>query len=461
MTTTQDLLPIDAVGVTGPYRTLRPYPLHDVTGQPVAALSLVPTGYVNRTMTALRATDKVAPRAERLSAIERAGRMFAEDVLGGLGPAEYQHLVSRTAGLPLSTVVESSHSIAFAAAGIGEFSTAGRPTTAVTDWQDSTTGEGRALWCRRGEILTVIAAGNHPSIHTLWLEALALGYRVVVRPSTREPFTPQRLVAALHAAGIERRQLVFLPTTHAQVDQLTTLADLAVVYGGDEVARKYSADPKVLVQGPGRSKILITSDVAWEKHLDVVVDSIAGHGGTACINTTAVLTEHDPAELADAVAQRLSLLRDLPPQDVEATLPVDTETGAARLAAYLERAARDARQILGSDGVATPLGDGSAVLRPALHLLEHPRARQLGTELPFPCAWFAPWKPADGTRPLRNSLVLTALTEREDLIGALAEDPTIPNLHVGARPTCWHRPGLPHDGFLSDFLMRAKAVSRA
>lgn len=457
--TAEELFPVDAAGVAGWYRTRAPSVVRDVTGRPVAALSVVPSGYLNRTFAAVREA-KSAPVDECVAAIERAGRIFADHALGGIGPAAYRQLVSRTSGLPISVVDDAAESIVLATKEIAATSVAGRPGTAVADWRHPGTHDGRALWCRRGEVLTVVAAGNSPAIHALWLEALALGYRVVVRPSSREPFTPHRLVTALYAAGIERSQLVFLPTTHAQVDDLISLADLAVVYGGDEVVRRYSADPKVSVQGPGRSKILITREMPWEEHLDVVVDSIASHAGTACINTTAVFTEHPPTELADAVAQRLSRLRDLPPDDTAATLPVEMEEDARRLASYLERRASGTRPVLGADRVVKPLGDGSAVLRPALHVVPDPRAEQTGAELPFPCAWFAPWEAADGITPLRNSLVVAALTQREELIDAMVQEPSIRNIHIGDRSTCWSRPGLPHDGFLSDFLMRSKAIAR-
>ena len=57
----------------------------------------------------------------------------------------------------------------------------------------------------------------------------------------------------------------------------------------------------VLVDGPGRAKILITADRDWRPHLDVIVESIAGLGGMACVNTTSVLCEGDPGPLARCV----------------------------------------------------------------------------------------------------------------------------------------------------------------
>src|ERR1700735_4232363 len=62
--------------------------------------------------------------------------------------------------------------------------------------------------------LAVHAAGNGPGVHGLWPQALALGYRVVVRPSRREPLTGHRLVNALRQAGFCNQDAVYLPADH-------------------------------------------------------------------------------------------------------------------------------------------------------------------------------------------------------------------------------------------------------
>jgi hypothetical protein len=56
--------------------------------------------------------------------------------------------------------------------------------------------------------------------------------------------------------------------------------------------------------------------------------------------------------------------------------------------------------------------------------------------------------------------VLTAITHDTRLVDALVTEPTISNVYVGDHPTYWMEPGIPHDGYLADFLMRTKAVIR-
>jgi hypothetical protein len=95
-----------------------------------------------------------------------------------------------------------------------------------------------------------------------------------------------------------------------------------------------------------------------------------------------------------------------------------------------------------------------------VHQLDRPDAPQAGVELPFPCAWVAPWPRETGIEPLKDTLVLTAVSHDERLLDDLLAEPTISNVYVGDHPTYWMAPGLPHDGYLADFLMRTKAVIR-
>jgi acyl-CoA reductase-like NAD-dependent aldehyde dehydrogenase len=429
--------------------------LTDVTGAPAAELSLVPPVFVSRTLSALRAARPLTVD-ERAAALVKAGELFEQATLNGQSPQEYDHTVSRVAGMPISVVRTARGNVAHRVARAHLSVQQARPQGALCDWRDPLTRKGSALWTRRGEVFAVQSAGNHPGTHSLWPEALALGYRVVVRPSRREPFTPHRLITALRAAGFADDHVVLLPTDHDGVDALMGGTDLGMVYGGADVVARYQDDPAVLPQGPGRTKILVTGG-GWREHLPVITDSIAGHGGTGCVNATAVLAEHDPATVAEAIADRLAQLPFLPPQDERAVLPVLPLEAATQVAKHLSDRAAGARSLLGE--VVHDLGDGSAVLGPAVHLLDRVDERA-GVELPFPSVWVAPWQPADGVTPLRDSLVLTAFTEDEHLVDALLAEPGIANLHLGRHPTHRIAPGLPHDDYLAGFLMRAKAFIR-
>lgn len=453
------MIELDALGPAGGYRSRNRVVVPDVAGAPVVELSLVPRLFVNRALSALHQATTM-PAAERAAALGRAAEVFATATIDGLDFDTYERTVARVSGVPLAVVHAAAVSIVDCARRAADSAYQARPAGAVDDWRDPATRAGRAVWTRRGSVFAVHAAGNHPGPHGLWLEALALGFRVAVRPSRREPLTPHRLVLALREAGFGPDQVVLLPTDHDAAGEMLDGADLGMVYGGADVVAKYAGDARVLPQGPGRSKILVTAEVDWRDHLDTIVDSIAHEGGVACINATGVLVEGDPAPLAEAIAERLAAIPSLPPEDDQAVLPVQPVDSARAFEKYLLGQATGARAWLGGDGIVDELDSGGAALRPAVHELERADDRRLGIELAFPCAWVAPWTRADGVAPLRDTLALTALTTDEGLVDQLIDEPTVSNVYLGDHPTYWIEPGVPHDRYLGEFLMRTKAVVR-
>jgi hypothetical protein len=178
------------------------------------------------------------------------------------------------------------------------------------------------------------------------------------------------------------------------------------------------------------------------------------------VDATAVFVEGDAGEVARSVSQRLAAIPSLPPEDEHAVLPVLPMAEARKLERYLLAKAAGTTSLLGGDGIVDELHDGSAVLRPAVQLLDRPDDERARIELAFPCAWVAPWTRAAGLEPLKETLVLTAITRDAELVDALVAEPTIRNVYVGDHPTYWLEPGIPHDGYLADFLMRTKAVIR-
>ena len=454
-----DLLRIDALGPNGAYQTRNREVVTSTGGVAVVDLSIAPPLYVSRTISTQRDTRPL-PAEQREAALAKAADAFATGVIAGLDFDTYVELASRISGVPIAVTRWGARGVTDGVASAFGVVQLARPTGAVLDWRDERTRDGAAVWVRRGEVFAVLASGNGPGVHGLWPQALALGYRVAVRPSRREPLTAHRLVHALREAGFRPQDAVYLPTDHRGADEIIRSADLAMVYGSQDVVDLYANDPTVLVNGPGRAKILITADQDWRDYLDVITDSIANLGGIACVNTTAVLYEGDPIPLADAIGERLSAIPVLPTEDERAILPTQNIDQATALAAYLATVAAGTTPVLGADQVVAALSDGCAALRPAVHLMAKPDVAKLNVELPFPCVWVSPWSRSDGLDPLRHSLVINAITGDEDLIDDLLNDSTIANVYRGHHPTYYGEPQIPHDGFLPDFLMRNKGFIR-
>jgi acyl-CoA reductase-like NAD-dependent aldehyde dehydrogenase len=452
---TGDLVDLAALGPDGEYRTRNREIIKDTAGVPVAESCVVPRLFVNRSIDAQR-NLRPLPAEQREDALTRAADVFVSSTIAGLDFDNYVELTCRVSGLPMAAALAGAHTVAESLTTACDAVHPARPSGARPDWRELSTQLGGAVWARRGEVLAVHAPGNAPGVHGLWPQALALGYRVAIRPSRREPFTAHRLIHALRQTGFRAGDALYLPTDHTVADDVIQAADLAMVYGGQGVVDRYAQDPRVLTNGPGRTKILITAECDWREYLDVIVDSIANLGGMACVNATAVLYEGDAAQLAHAIAERLSTIEPRPNTDERAILPT-TSIGAARaLADHLAAKAAGAVAVLGADQVVADLGGGFAALRPAVHLLPRPDPAKLNVELPFPCVWVSPWARADGIAPLRNSLVLNVITSDDALVDALVNEPTVTNVYRGRHATYYSAPHIPHEGFLADFLMRNK-----
>ena len=454
-----DLLAIDALGPGGDRRTRNREIITTTSGVPVAELSIVPPLYVARAITAQRKARQL-PAERRAAALHEAADLFVNSSISGLDFNAYVELTCLVSGVPITTTRQAARGVADALRTAFDAVRAAQPTGAAFGWRELCMRTGGAAWARRGDVLAVHAPGNAPGVHGLWPQALALGYRVAIRPSRREPLTAHRLILALRLAGFRPEDATYLPTDYAGAEEMIGAADLAMVYGGDDVVDKYALDPTVFTNGPGRCKILLTAEHDWRDYLDVIVDSICAFGGMACVNATAVLCEDDAAALAHAIAEQLSAITPLPNTDERAVLPTLPIDKAQSVAEYLNVKAAGAVALLGADQVVADLGDGYAALRPAVHLLTEPDADTLNVELPFPCVWVSAWSRADGLAPLRNSLVLNAITSDRDLIDDLVGEPTVTNVYSGYVPTHYAAPTIPHDGFLADFLMRNKGFIR-
>ncbi|MEV5596770.1 aldehyde dehydrogenase family protein [Streptomyces sp. NPDC052496] len=458
---------------SGPYRSASRTTLTDATGSPAGELSLAPPLLIRQVLNEMRAAPE-QPTGVRLAALARAGELFAGATLDGETPDAYCRRQALVSGLPVSVARRTLDRAARAGRAAAEALAAQRPAGALLPDELSDAGDATAVWVRKGDVLGVLAPGNHPATHLEWLGAVALGYRVAVRPSQRDPFTPRRLIRALRAAGLAPAYTALLPTTHAHAEALVEQADLGLVYGGDSVVARYADSRRVLAQGPGRSKILLTGDVPWRDHLDTVAESVAADAGVQCLNASAVLCEEDPRGLAQALAERLARLPLLPPDHPDAVLPVRPLAEARHLARQLHGTV-GTRLVTASgagsgkrptEGQFTEahflagLGDGSAVLRPAVVVLDSPQDPHFGAELPFPYVAVAPWRPDLRPAALGRTLSLTVLSQDASLVRECLLSPLIRNVQQGDVPTHWTRPGLPHDGSLAEFLMESKTFVR-
>lgn len=445
----------------GAHLSLDTRELRDYAGAPLAAVSQAPPLLARLALRELDAAPAAAPPSALWPVLQRAGALLADGVVSGESPTDYAERVTGATGAPRRWVGAALQELAAALTGL-EAALARQVPGGDPTVLDSLL-LGNAAWVPRGRTLAVIAPSNHAATHFTWALALALGWRVAVRPGARDPFTPLRLAGALQAAGLPPERLAVLPGDHALVPALVDGADRAVVYGGEAVAAAYAGRSRVLVHGPGRSRVYVDLQGAppVAALADFLAECILHDGGRKCTVASALVLRGDAAPLLAALAQRLATVPLLDPRDHTALVPAWPEPAAALALAETLRAAEAAGDAdlaaARRDGPRLRQVNGATLLAPALlHCRRH--SPLFAREWPAPVCTAVVLDPTDDPLPwLRGALVLTLVGAPAKLAARCLREPGIGKVFTGLVPT-WHsEPGAPHNGRLSDFLFTAKA----
>ncbi|GAA3724245.1 aldehyde dehydrogenase family protein [Salinactinospora qingdaonensis] len=425
--------------------------LDGVDGQPLADIGTAPRLLAQAAVTKMRsALDPSVPSAEIFAT---AGQLFATAEVGGESPQEYRQRVSAATGAPIGVIDRASAGIATELGQTDLLNSSELPAPfAVPGFE--------TRWVPRGALLAAIVPNNHPEPNVSWVRSLSLGYSVAVKPGSRDPFTPRRLIRSLLDAGLPPEKVSLLPGGHEIGEHLLAQADLSLFYGGPDAVKRWRTNNEILVRGPGHSKALIDVPVT-EELIGDLASWVAGDGGVRCNNISAVLTSQDHRELADRLAERLAALPTTAATDPTAVLPAIRTEDAEAMRAYLatlSEGAVDHSSPRYPDGVVSQTASGTTVLRPLVLSTDDPTDQRLGTELPFPFVMVAPWREEHGSAPLGGSLVVNVLTSRDDLVERLVREPSVRKVVSGQLLPWASRPELPHDGSLAGFLMEPKAV---
>lgn len=382
-----------------------------------------------------------------------AAELFATATLDGESPQEYARRVCHATGLTATAVEQAVADLTAELRALPATTAAELPATGFGDGFDT-------RWVPRGRVFAAVMASNHPVPNISWAQALFHGYSVLVKPGSRDPFTPARLLAALTAAGLEPSRAAFLPCSREVGEYLLREADRGIIYGGESAVSTWHQRESVAVRGPGRTKALL--DVAPD---DSVIEHLAlsasFDGGTRCTNLSAVLTTGAVEDVADRLAERLAKLPSLPATDGAATLLVVNRARAEALreqVAALRASLTDHSARAGEYETVVELVDGSFLLRPVVLSADRADHPAVGTELPFPFVVVAPWTEADGVEPLRDSLVLNLLTDREELVEAAVREPSVRKVTRGRVLPWTGTPGIPHDDNYTQFLLEPKGL---
>ena len=182
---------------------------------------------------------------------------------------------------------------------------------------------------------------------------------------------------------------------------------------------------------------MITAEQDWREHIDVIVDSICslGRDGMRQHHRGALRGRRRTAGARDRrTAVRASLRCRI--SDERAALPVQRQKSAKAVAEFLARRAAGSTPLLGADQVVADLGDGTAALRPAVHLLSSTGRRRSSTpSCRFRACGFRRGRVTTGSNRCATPWSSPPSPMTTHLIDDLIDDPTVANVYSGQYPT--------------------------
>ncbi len=408
--------------------------------------------------------------AEMISIFKMAGKLFAEEKIEmgseKLGPEGYARMYSLSTGAPISVPLKMLNRIKDTFNRMEKLLEFQAMDGNIKVYEQGYTFRyGKKIgWVPRGRNLGVVTPSNHPFVNFIWTIACAMGYPVVLRPSLDDPFTPLRLINSLILAGMPHASFHFYPGPHTLVKEIVTLCDLSMIFGGPNMSRDYSDKKSVKFFGPGKSKIIIGEDYADRvaEIVDLSVLSMMKDGGRGCINLSAIITTKNARNIAKGIASKIASIEVADPVEEESIIGAfKNKSAALSINTQIESEInKDSIDVTASLRNSSRMIDafGTTFLLPTVVLCRRYKDSLFGKEFPFPFITVTEVAYEEIIDAASGSLVVTLLSEDEKLYRDLLLCPDIAKVYCGTIPTTYIDFDEPHDGFISEFLFRTKAL---
>ena len=451
--------------------------VHFATGEPIARVSRANGGLIQRDMRkAARAREalRAMPIDELIARVGRAGELYMSSTLpmgdGTQTPDEFVHAQSASTGLPERMCRANMKKNAFVLAGMRDILTS---LTRGLSFDVLSTGHGEERhvpisYQAQSPVLGLVLPSNSPGVHTLWLPIIPLQVGLVLKPGPQEPWTPYRMAAAFVEAGVPREAISIYPGAADVGAAVVDSCGRSLIFGGTATVDRYRGNPRVQAHGPGFSKILLGDDQVdqWERHLDVMVESVFVNSGRSCINCSGIWASRHTRDIADALARRLAGVRPLPADDPDAALAAFTVPGVADA---ISQAIDADVQTPGVVDVTAKYREGSRMVKQGtadylLPTVLHCSAADAAVatkEYMFPFVSVVECPQAGMLDAIGPTLVCTAITCHEAFRRQLLDAVHIDRLNLGPVPTTQLNWLQPHEGNIVEFLFRARAFQTA
>lgn len=451
--------------------------VHFDTGEPLARVSQANGGLIRRDMRRARSAREALRQiscGDLLSMVQQAADLFMTAQLpagdGTQTPDEFVRCQSATTGLPEQMCRKNMEKLHFVLTNLDKILDSlnrGLNLDVLTRGYGEESGVMRSYQAY-SPVLGLVLPSNSPGVHGLWLPVIPLQIGLVFKPGPQEPWTPYRMSEAFFQAGVPRQAISLYPGGGEVGASVLQHCPRNLIFGGTATVEQYKGDPSVQVHGPGFSKILLGEDQAddWERHLDLMVDSVLVNSGRSCISCSGIWTPRHAREIAEALAQRLGPVAPTSPQDPEAALAAFTVPAQAEgIHEMIERGLEEegVEEVTSRYRQAERLDrrERCAYLRPTVILCDGPERTLANVEYMFPFVSVVECPQAQMLERIGGTLVATAITEDESFRRRLLDSIRIDRLNLGPVPTIQLNWLQPHEGNLVDFLFRERALQLA
>jgi acyl-CoA reductase-like NAD-dependent aldehyde dehydrogenase len=451
--------------------------LHFRTGEPIARVSRANGGLIQRDIRkAQHARDALRriPIAELIERVGKAGELYMNAELpmgdGTQTADEFARAQSGTTGIPERLCRANMKKNGFVLAEMG------RILTSLTRGLDPDVlsngfGEERGVpisYQAESPVLGLVLPSNSPGVHTLWLPVIPMQIGLVLKPGPQEPWTPFRMAEAFIAAGIPREAISIYPGEGDVGAAVLEGCARSLIFGGTPTVERYRGNPRVQAHGPGFSKILLGDDQVdqWEKHLDLMVDSVFANSGRGCINCSGIWASRHGREIADAISARIGAVRPLPADHPDSSLAAFTVPGTADAISQsidVDLAAPGVTEATARyrDGSRVVKEDRAEYLLPTVVHCSSPDAAIAKKEYMFPFVTVVDCPEAEMLARIGPTLVCSAITCKPEFRRQLLDAVHIDRLNLGPVPTIQLNWLQPHEGNIVEFLFRARAYQSA
>ena len=460
-----------------PYESLdKDHVVHFATGEPIATVNQANRGLIERDMrSAQKARDILCdiPVTELIEKIKKAADLYESATLpigdGQQSPEDFAKQQSSSTGLPEHMCRMNMPKNSFVLRNIDKILdclTRGLDLSILTKGYGVESRGVTVSYQAQAPVLSAVLPSNSPGVHTLWLPAIPLQLGLVLKPGPQEPWTPYRMFSAFTAAGIPAEVWGIYPGGPEAGAAVLTSASRAMIFGGTATVEQYKGNPRVQAHGPGFSKIIIGDDLVdeWEKHIDLICESIFINSGRGCINCSGVWASRHSKAIAQAIADRLGPVEVKPPSDPQAGLAAFTIPGQAKSVwGMIETDLKEAgvTDMTSKFGARLVEMERCAYIRPTIVHCDAPENAIAKKEYMFPFSTVVNCPQDQMLAKIGPTLVCSVISKDEKFTNQCVNATHIDRLNLGPLPTTRLNWLQPHEGNIIDFLFRNRALQTA